>query len=75
LFLIGTVALFLLPFVSHPLFVVGLSTFILYLAAIFVEALVSNRNMAVAVLSVPAALCQLLGYGLGFLREKFSRNA
>jgi len=74
LFLMGTVALLLLPFVSYPLFVIGLSTFILYLAAIFVEALVSNRNMGVAVLSVPAALCQLFGYGLGFLREKISRN-
>ncbi len=74
LFLIGTIALLLLPFFSLSLFVLGASAFILYLTAIFVHALASNRNMLVAIFSIPAALCQLFGYGMGFLAQKLRRN-
>jgi glycosyltransferase involved in cell wall biosynthesis len=70
IFLIGSVLLFLLPFFSGLLFTVGLSLFLLYITAIFVDALVSNRNVMVAILSIPAALCQLFGYGMGFLAQK-----
>lgn len=74
LFLIGTFALTLLPFINATLFAVGLGGFALYLSAIFIDALVSNRNLAVALLSVPAALCQLFGYGFGFLKEKLKNR-
>lgn len=70
IFLIGSVLLFLLPFFSGLLFTVGLSLFLLYITAIFVDALVSNRSLMVAILSIPAALCQLFGYGMGFLAQK-----
>ena len=74
LFLTGTIALLLLPFFSLSLFALGSSVLILYLAAIFVHALASNRNVLVAVLSIPAALCQLFGYGMGFLAQKLRPN-
>ena len=74
LFLTGTIVLLLLPFFSVPLFIVGSSVLILYLAAIFVDALVSNRNVVVGMLSIPAALCQLFGYGIGFLVRKLQRK-
>jgi cellulose synthase/poly-beta-1,6-N-acetylglucosamine synthase-like glycosyltransferase len=69
-FLLGTVVLLLLPLINHLLFILGVSLFTFYLMAIFLHALVENKNITVAILSVPAALCQLYGYGLGFLKEK-----
>ena len=74
IFLMGTVLLFLLPFLSTLLFTLSLSLFILYLTAIFVDALASNRNVMVGILSIPAALCQLFGYGMGFLTQKLRGN-
>jgi len=70
LFMIGTAALLLIPFFSHALFAIGAGAFILYLTAIFVDALVVNKNLMVAMLSIPASFCQLFGYGLGFLSQK-----
>lgn len=72
LFFIGTVALLILPLLSFPLFIFGTSVFVLYLIAIFIHSLMENRNLGVAFFSVPAALYQLYGYGIGFLKEKFS---
>jgi glycosyltransferase involved in cell wall biosynthesis len=69
-FMLGTIFLLFIPFVSVKLFTVGISLFALYLFAIFVHSLTENKNLPVAILSVPAALCQLLGYGLGFLAER-----
>jgi glycosyltransferase involved in cell wall biosynthesis len=73
-FFIGLVALFFLPLISAPLFFLGFGFFCLYLLAIFVDSFTVNRNVAVAILSVPAALCQLCGYGWGFLQEKFKSS-
>jgi glycosyltransferase involved in cell wall biosynthesis len=70
-FLLGTIALFIVPFVNFPLFLLGTSLFAVYLFAIFLHALIENKNLLVALLAIPAALCQLYGYGLGFLKEKF----
>lgn len=69
-FLLGSIALLILPLISHQLFLLGASLFTLYLAAIFLHALIENQDFRVAILAVPAALCQLYGYGLGFLKEK-----
>jgi hypothetical protein len=73
LFLAGSISLVLLPFISYSLFVMGAGIFVFYIAAIFIHSLFENGNFAVALLSVPAALCQLFGYGLGFLKERFKR--
>lgn len=73
-FMFGTIFLLFIPFMSVKLFTVGISLFALYLFAIFVHSLTENKNLSVAILSVPAALCQLLGYGLGFLAEKFKAD-
>jgi glycosyltransferase involved in cell wall biosynthesis len=69
LFLLGTMSLILLPFLSIPLFISSTSLFLFYLFAIFIHSLLENKNIAVAFLSIPSALCQLSGYGWGFLRE------
>jgi glycosyltransferase involved in cell wall biosynthesis len=69
LFLLGTMSLILLPFLSTPLFIISMSLFFFYLLAIFIHSFQENKNIAVAFLSIPSALCQLWGYGWGFLKE------
>lgn len=69
LFLLGSIGLVLLPFFSLDLFKIGLTVFLVYLFAIFLHSLVANKSLAVAILSIPSALLQLWGYGLGFLNE------
>ena len=69
-FTVVTVVLPLLLFASPSLFRIALALYVIYLLAIFIHGLVMNRHAGVAILSVLAALLQLWGYGLGFLREK-----
>jgi len=40
---------------------------LLYCLMVFVDSLLKNKSLKVALLSVPATYCQLFGYGLGFL--------
>jgi glycosyltransferase involved in cell wall biosynthesis len=71
LFLFGTFALPFLGLVSQTLFVLGATVFVLYMTAIFLHSWAENKSIAVGILSVPSALCQLYGYGIGFLKETF----
>ncbi|HYI76474.1 MAG TPA: glycosyltransferase [Chryseolinea sp.] len=73
-FLLGTIAMLILPFINLYLFLFSVSLFTIYLLAIFFHSLIENKDFSVALLSVPAALCQLYGYGIGFLKEKFQSN-
>ena len=68
----------LLPaaFVVGNLFLIALAIFqswlwllpiALYVVMLFVDSLLKNKSLKVALLSVPAAYCQLFGYGTGFL--------
>jgi glycosyltransferase involved in cell wall biosynthesis len=70
LFAAGTVIVFLLPLISKTLFFIGVSGFVFYLTAIFLHSLFVNKNLIVALFSVPSALLQFFGYGLGFLNER-----
>lgn len=69
LFLLGSIGLLLLPLLSVVLFRFGVALFLVYLSAIFLHSLLENKNLSVAILSIPSALLQLWGYGLGFLNE------
>lgn len=73
-FLLGSISLLVLPFISDELFLFGVAVFLLYLIAIFLHSLIENKNLAVAILSVPSALLQLWGYGLGFLNETLKKK-
>lgn len=50
----------------------------LYVVMVFVDSLLKNKSLKVALLSVPAAYIQLFGYGTGFIKafikENFSRK-
>lgn len=71
IFVLGTCSILLLPLISLTLFIIAIFCWSFYLVAIFVHALYVNKNVWVSILSVPAALLQLGGYGLGFLTERF----
>ena len=55
-----------------------LAPILLYCLLVFVDSLLKNKSLKVALLSVPAAYCQLFGYGTGFIgatyRDIFSKN-
>jgi glycosyltransferase involved in cell wall biosynthesis len=69
-FTLAVLVLMLTPLFSQRLFLFGLLLFTIYLAAIFCHALYVNRSITVAFLSIPSALLQLGGYGVGFLKER-----
>ncbi|HEY8935654.1 MAG TPA: glycosyltransferase [Cyclobacteriaceae bacterium] len=55
---------------SNTLFTIGTSVYVCYFMAIFLHSFVVNKNLLVAILSVPSAFLQLWGYGTGFLLER-----
>ena len=69
LFLLGSISLALLPLLSLVLFKVAITVLLVYLLSIFLHSLKENKSLSVAILSVPSALLQLWGYGMGFLSE------
>lgn len=69
-FVLGSIALILLGIFVSPWFLLPLGV---YFAAIFIGALVSTRSLKVALLAVPAAIIQLGGYGLGFIKAYTSK--
>ena len=75
LFTLGFCSLPILFFINTILFYVGVSAYGVYMLAILIDSYRMNRNLAVALLSVPAAGVQLIGYGLGFLRQWSARSS
>jgi glycosyltransferase involved in cell wall biosynthesis len=71
-FTIGLISLLILPFFSTRLASFAAIAYLLYLVAVFFHSLSRNRDLRVAVLSIPSALIQLTGYGIGFVKEWFT---
>ncbi len=69
-FLAGTISIGVTPLISLHLFTVAVGMFVFYLLAILIHSYRENKDITVALLSVPAALLQLWGYGAGFISEK-----
>jgi hypothetical protein len=63
-FVVGNLILVMLGIFHHWLW---LAPILFYALAIFIDSLAKNKSLEVALLSIPAAYCQLFGYGLGFL--------
>lgn len=70
IFTLGIAIMILLAFIQVDLFRIAVGGFTFYLICIFLHALLSNRSLPVAILSIPAAILQLTGYGLGFFKER-----
>lgn len=58
-------AIFLTPWLLAPIGV--------YVVALFATALASTRSLKVALMAVPAAFIQLIGYGTGFIKAFFTK--
>ena len=69
-FLVGLISIPFLFFFNPIVGSLAIGLLIIYLAAIFFDGLKATRSLAVALLSIPSAIVQLTGYGLGFLKEK-----
>ncbi|MDE6301284.1 MAG: glycosyltransferase [Muribaculaceae bacterium] len=65
-FVLGVLFMILMAIFVSPWWLAPLA---LYLIAVFAGALISVRNIKIAAMSVPAAVIQLGGYGLGFLKD------
>ena len=63
-FVVGNLLLVMLGIFHHWLW---LAPILLYCFMVFVDSLLKNKSIKVALLTIPAAYCQLFGYGLGFL--------
>lgn len=70
LFTFGMMGTLLMFFVSHVLFKIGVTFYGIYFCLLCVHALISTKNVGVAILSIPSAFLQLTGYGLGFLKAR-----
>ncbi|WP_025761549.1 glycosyltransferase [Dyadobacter tibetensis] len=73
LFTIGLAGLPLYFILNTNLGFLALASYLLYLSLIFVDARRQTGSWAVAGLSVQAALVQLTGYGIGFIKEGWKR--
>lgn len=62
-FTIGLAIILILAIVYPPLLLLPL----IYMVALFIDSLIKNRSLKVALLSVPASFVQLTGYGTGFI--------
>ncbi len=70
-FVLGNIALVLLAFWS-PWFLLPIG---IYVLGLFIESLVKNKSVKIALLSIVAAYIQLFGYGTGFLGECITHKA
>ena len=63
-FVVGNLLLVMLGIFHHWLW---FTPILLYCLMVFIDSLLKNKDLEVALLSVPAAYVQLFGYGTGFL--------
>ena len=63
-FVVGNLVLVVLGIFHHWLW---FTPILLYCLMVFADSLLKDKSLKVALLSVPAAYCQLFGYGTGFL--------
>lgn len=68
-FVVGNLFLVVMALFHHWLW---LAPIVLYCLMVFVDSLIKNKDMKVALLSVPAAYVQLFGYGTGFIKASWN---
>jgi hypothetical protein len=69
LFLFGWFAILPLLLINTMLSVLIASLYVAYLIGIAFDSFKKTKSMDVALLSIPSAFVQLVGYGWGFLKE------
>lgn len=71
IFTLGCLCIPILFFVSKPLFYLSFVLLLIYISMIFFDSAKQNKSLKVGFLSIIACFTQLLGYGIGFMKEKF----
>ncbi|MBV6646414.1 MAG: glycosyltransferase [Cyclobacteriaceae bacterium] len=71
IFMVGLVTSVLLLAILPWLGQLGLAVYGIYFSVLFIHALLTEKSLKVALLSVVAAFIQLNAYGLGFIQEGF----
>lgn len=67
-FVLGNLLLVLLAIFHSWLWIIPI---LIYILSVFIDSLIKNKSLKVALLSIPAAYCQLFGYGIGFIQNLF----
>lgn len=67
-FIVGHVVLILLAIFHRWWWILPIPA---YCLMVFVDSLIKNKSLKVALLSIPASYCQLFGYGWGFIQNLF----
>ena len=73
LFLLGFVTNFILLAIFPQFFVWTTALIGLYFALILIDSTFRNKSLAIGLLSIATAFTQLSAYGIGFLKEGFTR--
>jgi glycosyltransferase involved in cell wall biosynthesis len=68
-FLLGIILLPILFLIFPALALFGVATYCIYFLTLVIDCYLTTHSITVSLLSVPAALIQLTGYGYGFLKE------
>lgn len=68
-FLLGIILLPILFIIFPVLALTGVVAYCIYLLTLVIDCYLTTHSITVSLLSVPAALIQLTGYGYGFLKE------
>ena len=63
----------IVAYAGGALILLALLPLLLYALLLCTDSAIRNRSLRVGLLSVPAAFCQLIGYGTGFLRAWWQR--
>jgi len=71
-FFIGIIVTGILLLAYRPLGILALSLYGIYMVGIFIDALRVTKSLVVAIVSIPSAVIQLVGYGVGFLKEIYA---
>lgn len=74
LFFLGMLGLILWWFVYKPFFYLGVVLLVCYYALILIDSTKKNKNLAVGILSVLAAIIQLSAYAIGMITEFFRKG-
>ena len=67
-FVVGNLLLLLLAIFDSWWWLLPIAAYVLM---VFVDSWLKNKDLKVALLSVPAAYCQLFGYGIGFIEAQW----
>ena len=69
IFTIGLILTVLMWFIYPSIAQILTATYTLYFIVLFIDALISTRNLRIAILGIWAGFLQLTGYGTGLLQE------